>query len=176
MGTNLKHRRGPLDVTGAVPESRIEESRVMNSELAIRGIERYHLGCELRGNAHLLFGRKYVEVAGFENQILTRILMTNFPEFFRRIEINLVQFDGGGKALRLVGHDLRLCAFQIHSNSQPPLDSRLGGSVFVVDKRFFPIQSSDRAVARARIALNKPQLAQPHPCANRNRKRTGTKL
>src|ERR1700678_2244275 len=106
MGANFEHGRGSLDVTGAVAESGVEESCVMNSELAVRWIEGHHLGCEFRRNTHSLFGRKNIEVAGLENQTLAGILMTNFPEFFRRIEINLVEFDGWSVALRLVGNDL----------------------------------------------------------------------
>src|SRR5580704_18536470 len=88
MGSDLKHRRSPLDVAGTMPESGIEESRVMDAELAVRGIERHHLGGELRRNAYSLFGGKYVEVAGLENQVPAGILVTNFPEFLRRIKIN----------------------------------------------------------------------------------------
>src|ERR1700730_13259548 len=90
VGADFEHGRRPLDVVRTITKSRIEESGVMNSEHAVRWIERDHLSCELRRNAYSLFGGENIEVAGFENQILTGILMTNLPELFGRVKINLV--------------------------------------------------------------------------------------
>src|ERR1700722_10644603 len=94
MSPDFEHRRSSFDVAGTISESRVEEARVVNSELAVRWIERNHLGREVGRHAHPLLGCKYVKVPRFENEILTSILITNFPEFFRRIKVNLVQFDG----------------------------------------------------------------------------------
>src|SRR5580692_2667291 len=157
MRSNFKHGWRPFNVVRTVPEARVEEARVVNPKLAVRGIERHHLGCELGRNAHSLFGRKNVKIPGLENQTLTFILMTNLPELLGRIIINPVQFNRRSIALRLIGNNLAFRAFQIDRDSQTTLDSRFAGAVFVITQRLFPVEAS--------VALS---LDRGLPCTNRN--------
>ena len=58
-------------------------------------------------------------------------------------------------------------AFEIHGNPQAALELRLAWNSFVhVDQRLVLIQSLNRAIAGARAALHKSQLAEPHARAN----------
>src|SRR5580704_6843263 len=118
VGANLKHGAGSLDIVGTVSKAGIEKSGIVNSELSVGGIERNHLGCVFGWNTHSLSGCENIEVSGFEDQIPGRILMADLPEFFRRIKIDLVQFDGRSVALRFVSNDLaRVCSLQIDGHS-----------------------------------------------------------
>src|SRR5579872_5328820 len=65
---HLEHGVRAFDVIGAVTETRVEEARVIDPELAHRGIIGHHLRRERVWNAHTFFRSKNVKVVGIQNQ------------------------------------------------------------------------------------------------------------
>src|SRR5580698_8465076 len=172
VGSNLENRAGSLDLAGTIAKTRIEESRIVNAKFTIRWIERNHFGCEIRRNTNAFSGGENIKVAWLENQIFTRVLMTNFPELLRRIKVHAVQFDCGSISLRPVGDNLTgFGGLKIDRNSQAPLKLRLARNPLVhVDEGLLLIESFNCAITGAGASLNKAQLAEPHPGANRHGK------
>src|SRR6266567_192388 len=164
MGANFKHRARSLDVARSVPKARIEEPGVVNPELPVGWIKGNHLCREVRRDTHPFPRRENIEVTRLKNQALTGALMMQFPKFFGRVVIDLVQFNHWRVALRLVGNDFALLdRFQIDRDPQTSIEQGFYRTVFVhVDERLLPVQLFDHAVASVGISADEAQLTQPH--------------
>src|SRR6202049_958344 len=164
MGANFKHRARSLDVARTIPEARIEESSIVNPELSIGWIEGNHLRREVGRNTHPFPRRENIEVTRLKNQALTGALIMQFPKFFGRVVIDLVQLNDWRVALRPVGNDFAfLDRFQINRDPQTSIEQGFYRTVLVhVDERLRPVQLFDHAVAGVGISADEAEVTQPH--------------
>ena len=70
MRSDLQHspRPGYL-IMAAIPETRVEETRVVNSKFSDRGIVRHHRRGVVGRNSDLLLGNQDVKIIGIQNQL-----------------------------------------------------------------------------------------------------------
>src|SRR5690606_38642293 len=81
---HFQHRARAAPRAGIMPETGIEEARVMDAEFADHGIERHHLGGEFRRNGNRLARGENVELVRIEHDPLDALARRDrIPEIER---------------------------------------------------------------------------------------------
>src|SRR5580700_8385976 len=93
MGPNFEDRARAVDIARSIPESGVEETRVVNAEFADGGIEGHHLSGVLRGNPHALAGRQNVEILRVEDKRMAVVAADRVPELLEIVVLNARQID-----------------------------------------------------------------------------------
>src|SRR2546423_2192549 len=102
MRSDLQYRMRSFYICGSIAKTRIEETRIMNSEFADVLVNRYHFCRPFRRNTDFFLGGKNVEISGFKDQSATAAVILEIPEVLGRVVVDLCQVDDRSISLCLV--------------------------------------------------------------------------
>src|ERR1035441_4297802 len=102
MGPHFEHCPRTVDIARSVTESWIEKTRIVDTKLPDRGIERHHLSGVLRGDPHALARCQNVEILRIENQRVAVVAPDRVPELIEIVVLNSRQIDERRMLLRAI--------------------------------------------------------------------------
>src|SRR5688572_5494505 len=111
--THLEHGARAGTAGLGMPEPRIEEARVVHTELADQRIERHHLGRLVGRHLYGFLRGENVELVGIEDQPLLAAHIDRLPVVERRARTNRIDIDEAGVALTAVADEPVLVAREI---------------------------------------------------------------